>query len=913
MALALVTGTLAAGSTLVVTPGIGTVVKAGAKQQFSVTSAGGGVPVVYWTVSGAGCSGFGCGNITITGGLYTAPATISGPTPVTITATSVRDFSTTGSVTITINPASSGGGAVSVSISPPATLQLNTGASETFVANVVGAANIVTWSVGGLSCGSTCGTITQTGAYTAPSSLSRSVSATITATSQANPSASASVTVLLTPVVGISMGPFNSQMIAGSKQQLTATVTGSTNLAVKWSVSGTTCGGLACGTITTSGLYTAPISVSPPLKVTVTAAAQADPSKTATAPITVGPIVSVSVATSGLSISINAEQQYTATVIGASNPALNWTVSGPGCSGVTCGMVSALTGTTALYQAPASIPSPATVNITATLVSDSTKSDSAIATIVPLSDNRLNGQYAFLFRGYDTVGTYQAAGSFTASFSTDGNGNPINGVLTNGVEDINCGGTGDPICTSGLPVANQPFTGTYTINADGRGMFTIIPSGGPSQTFTLAMSSVTPAMSSANTKARFIESDTTSGIRGSGVLEKQDPSAFTASALGGGFAFSLSGVDSSSKPIAAIGLMGVFVNSLTNTPVITSGVLDENDNGVIACFPPVSNLSSCPSKGPAFQKFSGTYSIPVPSANGRGTANFSIQGFDGVATDFTNFHFSMYVISSKEFFLLSMDPGGAQNPVFGGQALQQQLPPLPATPFSKGASVFSWSGWSAVPSGAAPGTLGTPQAAVGRLSMNSSGQLTSFIFDINQGGSTTFGGGRGVCDGPSPTSFCTYSTQPNQDILLSANKTQLRVFLTSLNSGFLLGMGPGVTVGRIESQVPQSFPFPFMFGSDLMVATDASLISGTGSLTQSVIADGPVMGNEDESQSSLFSPNLLFNGKYGPPTLPNGQGLMYLDPTTTAPTIDFWIVSPYKMMGLGVEPGIAPNVIIFEQ
>ena len=209
---------------------------------------------------------------------------------------------------------------------------------------------------------------------------------------------------------------------------------------------------------------------------------------------------------------------------------------------------------------------------------------------------------------------------------------------------------------------------------------------------------------------------------------------------------------------------------------------------------------------------------------------------------------------------------------------------------------------------------------MGQLALDGFGGITGFDFDLNNGGTTSWGNSQGSCNGTKNIGNCTYVTQPSQDILFSASSAQtndtiqFRIFPTALNSGFLLGTGPTVTVGKIESQVPGAFPLPFVFGSDLMVSPTASLVSGTGSLGRPIIREGPVAGNEDESDGSLpsgFMANLPFNGKYGPSTLPNGQGLMYLD-NTLAPTMDFWVISPYKMMGIGVSPGAVPNVIIFE-
>jgi hypothetical protein len=891
IALIVVTASFAAGSPLVVTPGTGTQVGVGSTQQFSVTTAVGGYAVAFWRVSGPGCSGLGCGSITITGGLYTSPSNITSPLSVTITATSIRDYSSTGSVTITVNPGiSQGSGGTAVSIAPPGPLQLNAGASQPFSATVVGPSNTaVTWSVGGAGCAGNCGTITQAGVYTAPAQLSRAQSATITATSQATPSVSASVTVQVVPVIAVTIAQFNPQMGAGASQLFSAAVSGTAIQAVTWSVSGTGCAGPSCGTISTSGFYTAPFSVPSTMNVTVKAASQADLSKFATAVITLGPIVTMSVSPSGLSLSVNSEQQYSVSITGAANTAVLWSVSGAGCNGASCGTVLPILASTALYQAPAGIPSPANVNVTATLVSDSSKSASAVATIVPLSNSRLNGQYAFLFKGFDPSGTYLAAGSVTA----DGNGH-----LTSGTEDINCGvGAADPICAGG-PVFAQTLTGTYTVNADGRGTFTITPSSGPTQTFTLAVES-------SNAKARFIESDA-SVIRGSGVLELQTPSAFTTSALSNiHFAFGLAGVDSKGKPIAAIGNMGLVVNPFTLVPIIQAGILDVNDNGVLACYPQEFGTSPCSSV--MTQRFSGTYAV---GANGRGTASFTIQGFDGTFSGLSTFNFSFYVVSSGELFLISTDPGMTANPILSGQALQQLLPASAA--FQPGPAVFSWSGVTA--------STGIPQAAVGQVSLfDGAGNVIGLDYDLNNGGVMSWLNGQGVCSTTNKkgqtvvNGQCTYALQPNNDFVVY-NKCLLncfpvlRIFPTSTNTGFLLGPPPSVTVGKIEPQVV-AFPSPFMIGSDLMVAPTASLVSGTGGLTQVSAPAGPVTGNEDESETTMFMPNLLFNGQYSPTGLPNGRAFMNMN---SVPSVVFWVINSNKMVGLDVDTGAAPNIIFFE-
>jgi hypothetical protein len=69
--------------------------------------------------------------------------------------------------------------------------------------------------------------------------------------------------------------------------QFTATVHNSTNGTVTWSLSGGGCSGASCGTISDTGLYTAPASLPNPAAVTVRATSVADTSKSASATITI--------------------------------------------------------------------------------------------------------------------------------------------------------------------------------------------------------------------------------------------------------------------------------------------------------------------------------------------------------------------------------------------------------------------------------------------------------------------------------------------------------------------------------------------------------------------------------------------------------------------------------------------------
>jgi trimeric autotransporter adhesin len=87
--------------------------------------------------------------------------------------------------------------------------------------------------------------------------------------------------------------------------------------------------------------------------------------------------LSVTVMPSTATVVVNELQQYTATVTGNSNTSVNWFVNGVAGGNPTVGTIS----TTGLFQAPATVPSPATVTIAAVSQVDNTTSGSAQATI----------------------------------------------------------------------------------------------------------------------------------------------------------------------------------------------------------------------------------------------------------------------------------------------------------------------------------------------------------------------------------------------------------------------------------------------------------------------------------------------------------------------------------------------------
>src|SRR5882672_1474962 len=129
----------------------------------------------------------------------------------------------------------------------PATATLLRGEQQQFMAQVTGSSDkTVTWSVDG-----TFGSIDSNGLYTAPTD-SGGGSVSVTATSKATPGARATATVTF-PDVTFTISPNTIAITPSASHTFKATVTGLPSTQVVWTVQGT-----SGGTITSTGVYTAP-------------------------------------------------------------------------------------------------------------------------------------------------------------------------------------------------------------------------------------------------------------------------------------------------------------------------------------------------------------------------------------------------------------------------------------------------------------------------------------------------------------------------------------------------------------------------------------------------------------------------------------------------------------------------------
>src|SRR3954451_10368168 len=89
--------------------------------------------------------------------------------------------------------------------------------------------------------------------------------------------------------VSVNVSPQSATLNPGGTQQFTASVSGGHNSSVTWNVNGTAGGNATTGTVSSSGLYTAPSKISSTISATVEAVSTQDSSKMATATVKVIP------------------------------------------------------------------------------------------------------------------------------------------------------------------------------------------------------------------------------------------------------------------------------------------------------------------------------------------------------------------------------------------------------------------------------------------------------------------------------------------------------------------------------------------------------------------------------------------------------------------------------------------------
>ena len=470
---------------------------------------------------------------------------------------------------------------------------------------------------------------------------------------------------------------------------------------------------------------------------------------------------------------------------------------------------------------------------------------------------KLQGNYVFSFNGYNQQGqAFYMAGSFVADGSGDitsgifdRNGNDSSGAMTNVAITPGTGGSG-PCPSSGAP------GGTGSVYCVGRSGVTngsnlgILVIASPLGTYSFSLS-----LSLVSDSTIILADPNNPGVWGSGVLKTQG-SVSGISLASGSFAFGISGIDSGGN---RYGGAGFFITDANGNITSGNGEADINDNGTVQSQAPLT----------------GVLSTAVVGTTGRGTASFTIGS--------TTFDYAFYLVPAS--------PGKGLFPAMLAVQTNPLSSSVPATlgsiiergPGNSGTSTFTNLNLNATrganPNGdvfelnAVSGGGGTPapDISLGLGNFDGAGNITDYLFDEKNGslGLTT----------PETNSYTgTYSVD-------SANKLSGRVtvnltgatynpvwYLTSTNTGFVIGTDPNVTVGTFE---PQNIASPItilsLFGN-FYGGTTNPVLSTVANVLEAVTAtpppppgsgNGTFTGTYDTSGSAGIAMNQPLGGMAG--------------------------------------------------
>lgn len=237
------------------------------------------------------------------------------------------------------------------------------------------------------------------------------------------------------------------------------------NTAVTWTVicaSPGSCGAFSANDDAGAVTFTAPPQIPSGETVMLKATAVANPSVSASSAVTIVAPIPISVSFSAgqpASIQVGAVFNLAATVLNdvSANPEVAWTVA---CGSAACGSLQPATttsGSPTSYTAPAAIPSGGTVTITATSVTDGSKSASLQIVVTAAAPTLANGTYVFQIAGSPGFAANFVTGVIVAN----------NGQITGGEQDSISYATdvnGNPY---GSPFFQSIAGGSYAPTADG--------------------------------------------------------------------------------------------------------------------------------------------------------------------------------------------------------------------------------------------------------------------------------------------------------------------------------------------------------------------------------------------------------------------------------------------------------------
>jgi hypothetical protein len=411
------------------------------------------------------------------------------------------------------------------------------------------------------------------------------------------------------------------------------------------------------------------------------------------------------------------------------------------------------------------------------------------------------------------------------SLQADGSGN-----ITSGVEDVNNSLAG--------VFTNVPLSGTYTVSADGRGLATLNSS--------VAVITIDFVIVSSQ-RALAIRFDNNSSASGS--FDKQNSAAFSAAALAGPFAFSVSGVDGGGFALQSA---GVFTADGVGS--LASGLQDFNDRGTVSTLLPLSGFYT------------------VSGSNGRGTM--------ALTTSVGTLSFAFYVVDANHIKLVETDAV----PALSGDAFRQP----------GGITNAALTGPFAFTLG---GGISGPFVAGGVFTSNGSGTISSGLEDINNNGTVTqnasttgsysiAANGRGtltLTNSAGTFNFAAYPTITGGVLMMETDST-----LASGGTAFAQTGTPSVAL--ISGN----------YGYNL---TGVGASGQVDSIAQvSANGSGQFTGAVDFNLTGSLSRDLAFTGPY---TLgSNGRGTATLTSSAGGQNLAIYFVSSSRVLFIDLDSGL---------
>ncbi len=678
---------------------------------------------VTWTISCTHLKGPACGQLV---GVTTGAATYQAPSSantgdqlftVTLTATANAETSVTTTLNIVVSPAP-----VISTTTLPGVLNGAT-YSEQILANGGVAPLIFTVSSGSLPPGlnlNTNGFVTGR-----TTSDGGTYNFTVKVTDQGTPplTVSRAFTLVVTPAPPLSIAT-TSLMNAAQGSPYSAVLAANGGVPpLTWSIASgslppgltlTASTGQISGTPTTQS--TTPFSFS--VQVTDSSLLPPNNQPQTTPPLSlsimVGPPNTLAIATTSLP-EAESSNLYSQKIVATGGVApFNWTLtkgilpsgmSLDASTGVISGVATAVSSNTFTLQVTDSENPPATASATFTI--------SIIASTTGDNNALLEGDYVFIFSGYNPNGPVVLGGTLEA----DGSGNIEGTIDSNNNDGPNTTQNNGPGPTQG-----NALTGTYSMKPNGTGTLNLTVNS-IDYTYVLALDG--------NGNGQFIEADSTStSTRGTGILREQPPPNFVASNFSGNYAFQLAGTDSGGKRAT---FAGVFhADGVGN---FSNGNVDSNDAGTLG-----TNITGV----------SGSFLV---AQNGRGNATLSIPG--GASLSFV-----FYMITPSDVLFMGFDPLGSSHPMMTGEAILQTQSSFDATSMNS-SSIATETGQSSV--------------LLAQLTGNGAGSATAAVNTNNGGsiGSTTANGsyvvssnGRVAMSGLGSQLSVLYLISPNYGFLI---------------------------------------------------------------------------------------------------------------------------------------------------